>query len=396
MPHTRLELSTNKPVLSWAPNVLHSQEITMIKNTANLPCIYRHISLMPDAHLGKGAMVGSVIATRDAIIPAAVGVDIGCGMMARKLPLKASALEGKLAQIRRSIEMRIPVGFNENRNIERDAENWKGWESLHNLHPAVKYRADKAMRQMGSLGGGNHFIELCVTHNNPDPDLWLMLHSGSRGIGNRLAQAHIRSAKQICRLAQADLPDPELSFLVRGTREFREYWHDLQWAQQYAFRNRELMMSRLLKILADALNQGNQFQPGFSVNCHHNYAELEQHYGEKVYVTRKGAVRAGTGDLGIIPGSMGVKSYIVRGLGKKESYESCSHGAGRLMSRRQAKKRFSVNDLSRQTAGVECRKDKGVLDEIPAAYKDIDQVMDAQSDLVRVVACIKQVLCVKG
>ena len=395
MPESLL-LDTLHPVRSWVPHPLGPDETRMVANTASLPCVFKHLALMPDAHLGKGAMIGSVIATKDTIIPAAVGVDIGCGMMARKLPLKASALEDKLPRIRSAIEARIPVGFNENREVEQDARKWEGWKAFRKLNLKVQDRKDKAMRQLGTLGGGNHFIEICIDHDHPDPDVWVMLHSGSRGIGNQLASAHIATAKQLAQLAEQQLPDPELAFFVRGTPEFEAYWHDLQWSQEYAFRNREVMMSRILDLLRDLLFDGEPIAPRLSVNCHHNYAALESHFGERIYVTRKGAVRAGSEDYGIIPGSMGAKSFIVKGRGNADSFHSCSHGAGRRMSRNQAKKRFSLRDLKRQTSGVECRKDKGVLDEIPEAYKDIDQVMAAQQDLVEVVACLKQVLCVKG
>lgn len=368
----------------------------MVQNMANLPCIFKHIALMPDAHLGKGAMVGSVIATKDAIIPAAVGVDIGCGMMARKLPFKASALEGKLAALRHAIEAKIPVGFEGNQHIEKGVDQWKGWKRFSRLHEGVQKKQKKAVSQLGSLGGGNHFIEVCIDPEQKDPDIWLMLHSGSRHIGNAIATCHIQTAKQLHKLMDLKVPDPDLSYFVQGTKEFNAYWQDLQWAQQYAFQNREIMMERLMKIIAKSLNAGQPFEVEISVNCHHNYASLEYHFGEEVFVTRKGAVAAGAGTYGIIPGSMGSKSYIVKGKGNAASFQSCSHGAGRTMSRNQAKKHFTLKDLETQTAGVECRKDRGVLDEIPAAYKDIDEVMAAQTDLVEITACLKQVLCVKG
>ena len=393
---TEMQIQTNNPVLSWVPHDLQSQEFQMIKNMANLPCVYKHIALMPDAHLGKGAMVGSVIATQGAIIPAAVGVDIGCGMMARKLPIKASALEGKLRDLRLSIEAQIPVGFAENEKVGKDVDKWKGWNRFTELHPGVQKKSRKAYKQLGSLGGGNHFIELCIEPEVADPDVWVMLHSGSRHIGNALATCHIHTAKRLRKLMEQKVPDPDLSYFVQGTEEFQAYWQDLQWAQKYAFKNREVMMERLMNIVARFLNDGQRFESQFSVNCHHNYAELEHHYGNDVFVTRKGAVRAGAGEYGIIPGSMGTKSYIVKGKGNVESFCSCSHGAGRTMSRTKAKKQFTIADLEAQTKGVECRKEGRFLDEIPGAYKDIDRVMDAQSDLVEVVACLKQVLCVKG
>ncbi|WP_353258853.1 RtcB family protein, partial [Prochlorothrix hollandica] len=268
-----------------------------------------------------------------------------------------------------------------------------GWQDFKALHPGVQHLDTKAMAQLGSLGGGNHFIEVCLdTENN----VWLMLHSGSRNIGNMLAQNHIKTARHLSKLAEIKLPDPDLAHFVAHTPEFDRYWHDLQWAQDYARMNREVMMGRFKAIVEQHLGGGKVTKPLLSVNCHHNYAEQETHYGESVYVTRKGAVRAQTNDYGIIPGSMGAKSYIVKGKGNAASYCSCSHGAGRAMSRTKAKKAFSLDDLIAQTEGVECRKDWGVLDEIPGAYKSIETVMANQADLVEVVATLKQVVCVKG
>ncbi|HAC62254.1 MAG TPA: RNA-splicing ligase RtcB [Cyanothece sp. UBA12306] len=393
MTYEPLKISTPTPVLSWANHDLGSEETQMAKNMASLPFVFKHIALMPDVHLGKGALVGSVIATKDAVIPAAVGVDIGCGMAAIKTPFQATQLEGKLKQIRLEIEEAIPVGFNENKDAEKAVSNWQGWRDFKELHRGVQDLETKAIRQLGSLGGGNHFIELCV---DTEDQVWLMLHSGSRHIGNKLAQCHISTAKELARLAQISLPDRDLAYFVAGTPEFAAYWRDLQWAQNYARFNRDVMMKRFKKIVEKHLAGGKQTKPLLSANCHHNYAEKETHFGEEVYVTRKGAVRARTEDYGIIPGSMGAKSYIVKGKGSHDSYCSCSHGAGRLMSRIKAKKQFTIDDLIEQTKGVECRKDNGVLDEIPRAYKPIDQVMENQSDLVEVVATLKQVLCVKG
>lgn len=599
MPYKQLELSTPKPVLSWAGHPLGHDEEKMAKNVASLPFVFKHVALMPDVHLGKGALVGSVVATKDAIIPAAVGVDIGCftgdtlvaladgksspiqelaianqefivysctaagrivaakatahltrknaplvkvildsgeeikctpdhqfmlrdgsyleacdlkagislmpfytdtdkdgdtliqqnysgklqkadwivaqsglfeeipafaslgtaihlykscgdslkspieapqndkkyqhgynhkvvgvipladrqdvycltvpeygnfalsagvfvhncGMMAVQTPFMADQLEGKLKQIRLDIEAAIPVGFNENKDIEKTVTNWQGWHDFKELHPGVQRLEGKAMKQMGSLGGGNHFIEVCLDTEN---SVWLMLHSGSRHIGNMLAQNHIDTAKELAKLADNRLPDPDLAYFVAGTSEFASYWQDLQWAQNYARYNRDVMMARFLRIVEKHLAGGKPTKPLLQVNCHHNYAEKEVHFGEEVYVTRKGAVRAQADDYGIIPGSMGAKSFIVKGKGDAESYCSCSHGAGRLMSRNKAKKHFSLDDLVKQTQGVECRKDDGVLDEIPGAYKPIDEVMKQQSDLVEVVATLKQVVCVKG
>jgi tRNA-splicing ligase RtcB len=587
MPYEPLKISTEKPVLSWADHDLGSAEIQMAKNVASLPFVYKHVALMPDVHLGKGALVGSVIATEDAVIPAAVGVDIGCftgdtlvplvdgksypiqqlaeekkaiyiyactetgrivaseaiarktrnnaplvqvildngeeikctpdhqfmlrdgtyieacnlkpgtslmpfysktdkdgytliqqnysgrwqkiaeivtnygidkkvvnllntntikstkmlhnhrkyehgynhqvvkfiplsvtedvycltvpeynnfalsagvfvhncGMAAIKTPFTANQLEGKLKQIRSEIEATIPVGFDENKEADKTVSNWQNWRNFKDLHKGVQQLEVKALKQMGSLGGGNHFIEVCL---DTEDQIWLMLHSGSRHIGNKLAQCHIGTAKELARLANLSLPDPDLAYFVAGTDEFSAYWRDLQWAQNYARFNRDVMMKRFKQIIDKHLAGGKPTKPLLSVNCHHNYAEKELHFGKEVYVTRKGAVRAREEDYGIIPGSMGAKSYIVKGKGNHDSYCSCSHGAGRLMSRNQAKKQFTLDDLISQTEGVECRKDRGVLDEIPGAYKPIEKVMKQQSDLVEVVATLKQVLCVKG
>lgn len=393
MPYETLNLSTPTPILSWANHALAADETKMAKNVASLPFVFKHVALMPDVHLGKGALVGSVIATKDALIPAAVGVDIGCGMCAVKTPFTATQLEGKLKQIRQEIEAIVPVGFNENKDTDKTVSNWQGWQSFKTLHKGVQDLQTKAMRQMGSLGGGNHFIELCLDEND---QVWIMLHSGSRNIGNKLAQCHINTGKNLARLAGNKLPDPDLAYFVAGTPEFDAYWRDLQWAQNYARVNRDVMMERVKRVVEKHLAGGKPTKPLLSVNCHHNYAEKEVHFGEEVYVTRKGAVRAQTNDYGIIPGSMGAKSFIVKGKGNHESYCSCSHGAGRLMSRTKAKRAYTLDDLVKQTAGVECRKDEGVLDEIPGAYKPIDQVMANQADLVEVVATLKQVLCVKG
>lgn len=393
MPYETLNLSTPTPILSWANHALAADETKMAKNVASLPFVFKHVALMPDVHLGKGALVGSVIATKDALIPAAVGVDIGCGMCAIKTPFTATQLEGFLKQIRQEIEAIVPVGFNENKDTDKTVSNWQGWQSFKTLHKGVQDLQTKAMRQMGSLGGGNHFIELCLDEND---QVWIMLHSGSRNIGNKLAQCHISTGKNLARLAGNKLPDPDLAYFVAGTPEFDAYWRDLQWAQNYARVNRDVMMERVKRVVEKHLAGGKPTKPLLSVNCHHNYAEKEVHFGEEVYVTRKGAVRAQTNDYGIIPGSMGAKSFIVKGKGNHESYCSCSHGAGRLMSRTKAKRAYTLDDLVKQTAGVECRKDEGVLDEIPGAYKPIDQVMANQADLVEVVATLKQVLCVKG
>ncbi len=393
MSYEELEFNTESPVLSWANHELGGQEIQMAKNVASLPFVFKHLALMPDVHLGKGALVGSVIATKEAIIPAAVGVDIGCGMGAIKTQFTGKQLEGKLKKIRLDIEAAIPTGFNENKDVEKAVTNWQNWRDFKELHRGVQDLQGKAMKQLGSLGGGNHFIEVCLDAEN---QVWLMLHSGSRNIGNKLAQCHISTAKELRKMVGEKLPDPDLSYFVTGTPEFQAYWHDLQWAQEYARYNRDVMMVRFKRIVEKHLAGGKATKPLLEVNCHHNYAEKEIHFGEEVYVTRKGAVRAQQEDYGIIPGSMGARSYIVKGKGNVQSFCSCSHGAGRLMSRNKAKKAYTLDDLIKQTEGVECRKDGGVLDEIPSAYKPIEKVMENQSDLVEVVATLKQVVCVKG
>ena len=378
-------------ILSWANHDFSIEEQVMLRNVSRLPCLFKHVALMPDAHLGKGSMVGSVVATKNAVIPATVGVDIGCGMMAVKTPFKSGILDGKLKELRLAIEEAIPVGFNDYRDPVTESDEWSGWENFNALHRGVHDRKAKAMKQLGTLGGGNHFIEVCLDTEN---FVWLMLHSGSRNIGKELADRHISTAKSLWSLSE--LPAPDLAYFIEGTPEFAAYWDDLKWAQAYAMKNREIMMTRLLKVFNKMFNHRQSFEPEMAVNCHHNYVALEQHYDEKVFVTRKGAINADKGVYGIIPGSMGAKSFIVKGRGVAESFNSCSHGAGRKMPRGAAKRHFTSDDLVKQTAGVECRKDKGVLDEIPGAYKSIEAVMKNQKDLVTVVAEIKQVVCVKG
>jgi tRNA-splicing ligase RtcB len=545
MPYNKLNISGAKAdVLAWVHHDLSLDEQNMLRNVSRLPCLYKHVALMPDAHLGIGSMVGSVVATKDAVIPATVGVDIGCftgdtlvptldgksyslkelaendkeiivyacttsgkivaakatakktrtnaelvkvtldngggirctpdhkfmlrdgsfteakdlksgeslmpfyrevnengfikveqnyltahnhklisvesisereavycltvpeyhnfaleagvfvhncGMMAVKTPFKSGILDGKLKDLRHEIERAIPVGFNEHKQTDDTAARWAGWETFEDLHEKVQDRKVKAMKQMGSLGGGNHFIEICL---DTEDNVWLMLHSGSRNIGKEIAERHIATAKTLHRLNE--LPDPNLAYFIQGTKEFQDYWKDLEWAQGYAMMNRQVMMKRLLKSFNRMFNKEKAFRPEIEVNCHHNYVALEEHFGEKVFITRKGAINAEQGRYGIIPGSMGAKSFIIKGLGNPQSYNSCSHGAGRKMSRTAAKKRFTREDLERMTKGVECRKDAGVIDEIPGAYKNIDEVMRNQSDLVEIVAELKQVVCVKG
>lgn len=392
MTYEKLQIAgSQNEIFSWANHEFSLEEQTMLRNVSRLPCLFKHVALMPDAHLGVGSMVGSVVATKDAVIPATVGVDIGCGMMAVKTPFKSGILDGKLQNLRLAIEEAIPTGFSEYPEAVDEAADWDGWKDFSELHEGVRDRKAKAMKQLGTLGGGNHFIEVCLDTEN---FVWLMLHSGSRNIGKELADRHIATAKSLWKLSE--LPAPDLAYFIQGTPEFAAYWKDLKWAQTYAMKNREIMMALLLKVFNKMFNHRQPFRPELEVNCHHNYVALEKHYGEKVFVTRKGAINADEGVYGIIPGSMGAKSFIVKGRGLAESFNSCSHGAGRKMSRGAAKKRFTKDDLARQTAGVECRKDVGVLDEIPGAYKSIDTVMKNQQDLVEVVAEIKQVVCVKG
>ena len=375
---------------------VESSALEQLKNIASLPWVFHHVAVMPDVHYGKGATVGSVVAMKDAVSPAAVGVDIGCGMAAVKTNLDADKVQRRLRALRPAIEEAIPVGFNahDEAAIDRldDPELPSRVRALMSrfseLTPKVQSTGKRAWLQMGTLGGGNHFIELCL---DTEGAVWLMLHSGSRNIGKELAEVHMSIAKKLAH--NRDLPDRDLAVFLAGTDEMQAYRRDLFWAQEYALLNREVMLALYQNVLLDFW-PGAEFE--WPIMCHHNYVAEEVHYGESVLVTRKGAIRASAGELGIIPGSMGTKSYIVRGLGNTESFESASHGAGRKMSRGKAKEKFTLSDLAKQTDGVECRKDAGVLDEIPGAYKSIDQVMENQRDLVEVVAELKQVLCVKG
>jgi tRNA-splicing ligase RtcB len=397
---------TRAPVWMWAdPATVDSRALTQLRNIAELPWTHG-VRVMPDVHLGKGATVGSVIAMADAVAPAAVGVDIGCGMTAVRTSLRAEDLPDDLGKLRSAIEKQIPVGFNShktpvNPNRLRDdrgqlrvqSRGWtEFWSRFDGLHADVQKLRSKAMSQLGSLGGGNHFLELCLEQDGVDEGrVWLMLHSGSRNIGKELAERHMWTARGLPH--NADVPDRDLAVFLAGTPEMAAYRRDLFWAQDYARRNRDVMMALFQTAVTAALPQIRYDE---AISCHHNYVAEERIDGVELLVTRKGAIRAGAGDLGIIPGSMGTGSYIVRGLGSTDSYESASHGAGRRMSRTAAKKAFTAADLREQTMGVECRKDSGVVDEIPAAYKDIEEVISAQRDLVEVVARIKQVICIKG
>jgi tRNA-splicing ligase RtcB len=372
------------------PEEVEGQAMQQLRNISALPWAVKHVAVMPDVHYGRGATVGSVIALRDAVSPAAVGVDIGCGMTAVRTSLTASDLPDNLRKLRTNIEAAVPVGFQQHDEpVFGKSEGWETfWRGFDDLTPAVHARADKAMRQIGTLGGGNHFLEICL---DTDQQVWVMLHSGSRNIGNELAQHHIAVARKLAH--NADLPDPDLAVFLSGTPEMAAYRHDLYWAQDYARRNREVMLRLVSDVLRKEFEHVRFDEP---ISCHHNYVAEETHFGEDVLITRKGAIRAGKDELGIIPGSMGTGSYIVRGLGNPDSFESASHGAGRRMSRTKAKKLFTAKDLAEQTAGVECRKDSGVVDEIPGAYKDVEKVIASQSDLVEVVTKLKQVVCVKG
>jgi tRNA-splicing ligase RtcB len=394
------------PIKAWTRGVPFEPEARkQLENVARLPFVHGWVAAMPDVHWGIGATVGSVIPTRGAIVPAAVGVDIGCGMMAVSTTLTASDLPDDLRGVRAAIERAVPHG--------RSGSGGKGeegsWDALPNRvgrawrelepgfrrvvekHPAIE--KSNHVVHLGTLGTGNHFIEVCLDETQR---VWVMLHSGSRGVGNRIGTHFIELAKRDLRRNQQRLPDANLAYFREGSEHFDDYVEAVSWAQNFARTNRELMMESVLRALRDSKGIPSFQMAKTAVNCHHNYVERETHGGVDLLVTRKGAVRAGKGELGIIPGSMGARSYIVRGKGNPESFESCSHGAGRAMSRGEARRRFTVADHAAATAGVECRKDEHVIDETPAAYKPIDAVMDAQRDLVEVVHELRQVVCVKG
>ena len=395
------------PVKAWTRGVaIEDAAKKQLHNVARLPVVFRHVAVMPDVHFGIGATVGSVVPTEKAIIPAAVGVDIGCGMMAVETTLTASQLPDTLAPLRTAIECAVPHGRTANGG-KGDRGAWHSipdraiaaWEALAPTYGELVQKHKKLgtgndANHLGTLGTGNHFIEVCLDERD---QVWFMLHSGSRGVGNRIGTYFIELAKRDMRVHAKDLPDEDLAYLAEGTEHFDDYVTAVSWAQQFAKTNRDLMMQQVLA----AARKPEVGLPGFAlgalaVNCHHNYVEQEHHFGRDVFVTRKGAVRARQGDLGIIPGSMGARSFIVRGKGEPESFCSCSHGAGRAMSRNEAKRRFTVEDHAHATAGIECRKDEGVIDETPMAYKPIDQVMAAQAELVEVVHELRQVVCVKG
>ncbi|WP_393058864.1 RtcB family protein [Streptomyces sp. LN549] len=386
------------PIRMWTdPASVEDVAMQQLRNVATLPWI-KGLAVMPDVHFGKGATVGSVIAMHGAVCPAAVGVDIGCGMSAVKTSLTANDLPGDLSPLRSKIEQAIPVG----RGMHDDpvdpgrlhglaSTGWDDfWERFDGVADAVKFRQERATKQMGTLGGGNHFIEVCLDEAG---SVWLMLHSGSRNIGKELADFHIGQAQTLPH--NQGLVDRDLAVFLADTPPMQDYRNDLFWAQEYAKLNRAVMMALFQDVVRKEFKKAKvTFEP--VISCHHNYVAEERYEGMDLLVTRKGAIRAGSGDFGIIPGSMGTGSYIVKGLGNEKSFNSASHGAGRKMSRNAAKRRFSTKDLEDQTRGVECRKDSGVVDEIPGAYKPIEKVIDQQRDLVEVVAKLKQVICVKG
>lgn len=398
-----LQNGSAKPIKMWTKGVpVEDAAKTQLQNIAQLPFIYKHVAVMPDVHLGKGSTIGSVIPTLGAIIPAAVGVDIGCGMIAARTSLTANDLPDNLHAWRTAIEKAVPHG----RTIKgRDKGSWENtpnnvdaawaellpkFENLIAKHPRLK--STNNHKHLGTLGTGNHFIEVCLDESN---DVWFMLHSGSRGVGNAIGSHFIELAKKDMQRFYINLPDKDLAYFPEGTDHFIDYVRAVSWAQDFAQKNRALMMQNVVAAIREIMPKPFTADVE-AVNCHHNYVTRENHFGQNVLVTRKGAVAAWPGQMGIIPGSMGAKSFIVRGKGEAQSFCSCSHGAGRTMSRNEAKRRFTVNDQIQATHGVECRKDAEVIDEIPMAYKDIDAVMSAQSDLVEIVHTLKQVVCVKG
>jgi tRNA-splicing ligase RtcB len=390
------------PVKVWTTDI-EAQAAEQLLMLSEMPFLFKHVAVMPDVHAGKGSTVGTVIATKGAIIPAAVGVDIGCGMAAVKTPYHVSQLNGKLEQLRSYIERSVPVGFNQHKDDSLVSgpdykELWDDYDVVaHTIQSDTgeNFRGlrDKAAAQLGTLGSGNHFIEITVDETGT---VWIMLHSGSRNIGKMIAEQYMKLAVEKCRVWCTSLPHTDLAFLPLSETVGQNYVFAMEWAQQYALANRALMLKLVTKQLAYVVEGRRYFEPIFEVNCHHNYTSHENHFGENVYVTRKGAIRARQGDFGIIPGSMGTRSYIVMGLGEKESFTSASHGAGRRMSRSAARKAFTVEDVKIQTAGVECRKDADIIDEIPGAYKDIDTVMENEKDLVMPLHTLKQLISVKG
>lgn len=398
MPIKQVITTQRVPVKIWTDDV-DDKSKQQLSNIASLPFIHHHVAAMPDVHLGIGATIGSVIATHKAIIPAAVGVDIGCGMVACRLSITGNDVDEKsLKKVFDQITRDVPVGRAQHKDsdvlIHAAMPFEARLEAMTEKHPQLLKtfgKFSKWMNQMGTLGGGNHFIEVCLDESN---QVWVMLHSGSRGIGNALASYFIELARQDMERWMIHLPDKDLAYFPEGSEHFTDYVAAVTWAQEYAMQNRESMVDLVLAALGRHLPEFDVTSE--VVNCHHNYVAVEHHFGANVWVTRKGAIRARQGDLGIIPGSMGARSYIVKGKGNPDSFMSCAHGAGRRMSRTAAEKQFTEADLAKQTEGVICRKDKGVVDEIPGAYKDIDTVMANQADLVEVMHRLKQVVCVKG
>ncbi len=404
MDYELIDVDDGVPIKAWTRGVgVEDAARKQLINVAKLPIVFHHLAVMPDVHFGIGATVGSVVPTERAIIPAAVGVDIGCGMMAVETDLSAARLPDTMKQVRAAIEKAVPHGRTHGGGRgdrgawhelpKSTSQAWRelapAYEKIIDKHPRIGKGNDS--NHLGTLGTGNHFIEVCLDERDR---VWFLLHSGSRGVGNRIGTYFIELAKHDMRAHVKDLPDQALAYLREGSKHFTDYVDAVEWAQRYAAENRRLMMEAVL-------GAARRYLPPFelgdhAVNCHHNYVAREHHFGHDVFVTRKGAVRAGLGDLGIIPGSMGAKSYIVRGKGNRESFCSCSHGAGRAMSRGEAKRRFTVEDHVRATEGIECRKDADVIDETPMAYKPIDQVMAAQAELVEVVHELRQIVCVKG
>lgn len=394
------------PVKIWTTDI-EASALQQLHNMATLPFIHKHIAVMPDVHWGMGSTVGSVIPTIRAIVPASVGVDIGCGMVAAKLNILPEQLPDNLHGVRSAIEAAVPHGRTDNGSMndrgawgdipQTVAGEWvrlsedKRLTEVKEKHKKL-FTQDSGARQLGTLGTGNHFVELCIDKEN---QLWLMLHSGSRGTGNRIGSYFIQKAKELMERFYVKLPDPDLAYIPEAEPIFGDYWKALSWAQDYALTNRTIMLHNAMAALSRELGLAVTYSAE-AVNCHHNYVSREKHFGENVLVTRKGAVRVREGELGIIPGSMGARSFIVRGKGNADAFNSCSHGAGRRMSRGQAKRQFTLADMEAQTAGVECRKDADVIDEIPGAYKSIQEVMDNQSDLVDIVAELRQIVCVKG
>lgn len=394
-----------QPIKMWTKGVPVDQKaILQLQNTAQMPFIYKWLAVMPDVHVGKGSTIGSVIPTKKAIIPAAVGVDIGCGMMAVRTSLTATDLPDNLKPLRDAIERAVPHGRSANRS-KRDKGAWgdipertaQAWASLQPGFRRITDTVPKLsntnnVNHLGTLGTGNHFVEMCLDQENR---VWIMLHSGSRGVGNAIGSYYIEQAKKEMQRWMINVPDKDLAYFPEGSDYFNDYVYAVEWAQQFARLNREVMMLNTIEAVRTIITKPFDAEVE-AINCHHNYVTKENHYGDTIYVTRKGAVRARKGDMGIIPGSMGAKSFIVRGLGNEQSFCSCSHGAGRIMSRTEAKKKVSMEEHIAATKGVECRTDKDVIDETPSAYKNIEKVMEAQSDLVEIMHTLKQVLCVKG